>query len=82
MNSTIRSFIPSNNFTMPPQQQQQYQAIYVLCNSLKKDYDATTDPELKAALKTVLNSKIASLQSIWSAYTSTINVQISSVIPQ
>ena len=80
MNSTIRSF-QQNNFSMPPQQQQQYQQIYSQCVALKKDYDSTTDADLKNALRIVLTKKTESLQSIWSSYTSTINVQIQSVSP-
>ena len=66
---------------MPPQQQQQYQQIYSQCVALKKDYDSTTDADLKNALRIVLTKKTESLQSIWSSYTSTINVQIQSVSP-
>lgn len=83
MNSTIRSFTPSflNNFSMPPQQQQQYQQIYSQCVYLKKDYDTTTDVDLKNALRVVLNKKTQQMQDLWSSYTSTINVQIQSVLP-
>jgi len=84
MNSTIRSnYTPSfvNNFTMPPQQQQQYQAIYNQCVALKKDYDTTNDADLKNALRVVLSKKSQEMQTIWSNYTSTINTQIQSVMP-
>jgi len=82
--STIRSFTPSfvNNFSLPPQQQQQYQQIYSQCVSLKKDYDATTDIDLKNALRVVLTKKTEQLQGLWASYTSTINIQIQSVSPQ
>jgi hypothetical protein len=80
MNSTIRSF-QQNNLSMPPQQQQQYQTIYTQCVALKKDYDAATDVDLKNALRIVLTKKTEQMQSIWASYTSTINVQINSVLP-
>jgi len=80
MNSTIRSFTPSN-LNMPPQQQQQYQQIYSQCVTLKKDYDVTTDVDFKNALRVVLTKKTEQMQSIWSSYTSTINTQINSVLP-
>jgi len=79
--STFRSFTPSN-FSMPPQQQQQYQQIYTQCIALKKDYDSTTDTDLKNALRVVLTKKTEQMQSIWTSYTSTINNQIQSVLPQ
>ena len=79
--STFRSFTPSN-FSMPTQQQQQYQQIYTQCIALKKDYDAATDVDLKNALRVVLTKKTEQMQNIWSSYTSTINSQIQSVIPQ
>jgi len=79
--STFRSFTPSN-FSLPPQQQQQYQQIYSQCVSLKKDYDATTDVDLKNALRVVLTKKTEQLQGLWASYTSTINIQIQSVSPQ
>jgi hypothetical protein len=84
MNSTIRSFYnPSSGtpFSMPQNQQQQYQVIYNQCVSLKKDYDSTSDQELKDALRVVLAKKNTQLQDIWSSYTSTINTQIQSVAP-
>ena len=80
MNSTIRSFTPSN-LSMPPQQQQQYQVIYNQCVALKKDYDATTDVDLKNALRIVLTKKTEQMQALWSSFTSTINQQIISVMP-
>lgn len=82
--STIRSVMPSSfpSFTLPQQQQQQYTTIYNLCIPLKKEYDTTTDNELKDALRIVLSKKNQQMQSIWSSYTSTINVQIQSVAPE
>ena len=84
MASTNNSlFIPSNfpTFTMPQQMQQRYQSIYAQCVTLKRDYDTTTDSELKDALRIVLSKKNEQLQSIWTNYTSTINTQIQSVAP-
>ena len=66
---------------MPQQQQPQYQTIYSQCSSLKKDYDAATDPTYKEALRVVLNNKVLQLQGLMSSYTSTINTQIQSVLP-
>ena len=81
-NPTIRPFQQANNFSMSPQLQQQYQTLYSQCNTLKKDYDTTTDVDLKNALRVVLNKKIESLQGLVTSYTSTINVQIQTVTPQ
>jgi hypothetical protein len=85
MISTIRVFQqPFNNFSnfsMPPQINQQYQTIFNQCNTLKKEYDSTTDEDLKNALRVVLNKKIEQLQSLTASYTSTINVQLQRITP-
>jgi len=91
MNSTIRSFHQQQpqqlqpqqpmNFNMSPQLQQQYQILYSQCNTLKRDYDNTTDEDLKNALRIVLNKKIEQLQGLVSSYTSTINVQLKTITP-
>ena len=81
MNSTIRSAFTLPNFTMPPQQQQMYQQLYSQCISLKKDYDSTTDIDLKNALRIVIVKKTEQMQSIWASYTSTITMQILNITP-
>jgi hypothetical protein len=85
MISTIRVFQqPFNNFSnfsMPPQINQQYQTIFNQCATLKKEYDSTTDEDLKNALRVVLNKKIEQLQSLTASYTSTINVQLQRITP-
>ena len=76
-------FQPSgnNNNNNTQSQTQKYQTIYNQTISLKNDYDNTTDPEMKSALKIVLNKKIEELHNITSVYTSTINTQIKSLVP-
>ena len=61
---------------------QQYQMLYNQTVALKKDYDSTTDIELKDALRTVLSKKIEQLETIASNYTSTMNVQIQGLVPK
>ena len=81
-NITIRPFQQqANNLSMPPQLNQQYQLIYTQCTPLKKEYDATTDEDLKNALRVVLNKKIEQLQVLTASYTSTINVQLQTITP-
>lgn len=79
MSSTFHSVFTPNMF---PQQQQQYQVVYNQCLTLKKDYDAATDPTYKDALRVVLNNKVLQLQGLMSSYTSTINTQLQNVTPQ
>jgi hypothetical protein len=84
MFSTIRGFQQQqpNNFSMSPQLNQQYQSIFNQCINLKKEYDSTTDEDLKNALRVVLNKKIEQLQGLTASYTSTINVQLQTITPQ
>ena len=61
---------------------QQYQTLYNQTSALKKDYDTTTDTELKDALRTVLTKKIQQLETITTVYTSTMNAQIQGLVPK
>jgi hypothetical protein len=63
------------------QYNQKYQVLYTQTSALKKDYDSTTDSEMKSALRVVLNKKIEELQTMNNVYTSTINTQIKSLVP-
>lgn len=64
------------------QPNQQYQTLYNQTISLKKDYDTTTDSEMKDALRIVLNKKIQQLETITTVYTSTMNAQIQGLVPK
>ena len=83
--SSMSSNRPFFNPSMMNQQNNynaQYQTLYNQTTALKKDYDTTTDTEMKAALRIVLTKKINELQNITSVYTSTMNVQIQTITPQ
>lgn len=75
------SNFPFFNQAPANQYNQKYQVLYTQTSALKKDYDSTTDSEMKNALKVVLNKKIEELQSITSVYTSTMNTQIQGLLP-
>ena len=72
---------PFFNQTPANQSSQKYQILYNQTTALKKDYDSTTDSEMKSALRVVLNKKIEELQTMNNVYTSTINTQIKSLVP-
>ena len=71
----------NNNQQQQQQQSQKFQTIYNQTISLKTDYDATMDSEMKSALRVVLNKKIEELQTMNNVYTSTINTQIKNLVP-
>jgi hypothetical protein len=73
--------INNNQQQQQQQQSQKFQTIYNQTSALKKDYDNTTDIEMKSALRVVLNKKIEELQTMNNVYTSTINTQIKSLVP-
>ena len=73
---------PFLNQTPANQSSQKYQILYNQTAALKKDYDTTTDTEMKNALKIVLNKKIEELQNITTVHTSAMNAQIQALVPQ